>query len=142
MPVQPFEECNIQDAYRSIQTFFNHYILRDAVYWLESILRAATTPAIWKKEDPAQLLLYMELLQELIAAALEIHYSYSIRDDALLTRDNRTGILLQEHFVSNNSASIHGIVFRAALAYSNTTIRIKQLKSLLPAWQYRNGKYL
>jgi hypothetical protein len=103
MPTQPFEESNIQYAYRSIHTFFNHFMVGDAVCWLESILRAATTLRIWKKEDPAQLLLYMELLQELIAAAMEIHYSHSIREDAILKKDHQTGMLLQEHFVSNNS---------------------------------------
>jgi hypothetical protein len=45
----------------------------------------------------------MELLQELIAAAMEIHYSHSIREDAILKKDHQTGMLLQEHFVSNNS---------------------------------------
>ena len=102
MPAQPFEESNIQYAYRSIHTFFNHFMIGDAVSWLESILRAATTPAIWKKEDPAQLLLYMELLEELIVAGSEIHYNHSIREEAILKKDDQTGILLQEHFVSNN----------------------------------------
>jgi hypothetical protein len=103
MPEQPFEESNIQYAYRSIRTFFNHFILSDAVSHLESILRAATSFKLWKKEDPAQLLLYMGLLQELIVAALEIYYSHSIREDAIIKKGNDTGILLQQHFASNNS---------------------------------------
>ena len=102
MPSQPFEESNIQYAYRSIHTFFNHFMVADAVCWLESILRAATTPAIWKKEDPAQLLLYMELLEELIMAGSEIHYNHSIREEGILKKDDQTDILLQEHFASNN----------------------------------------
>ena len=102
MQAQPFEESNIQYAYRSIHTFFNHFMIGDAVSWLESILRAATTLVIWKKEDPAQLLLYMELLEELIVAGSEIHYNHSIREEAILKKDDQTGILLQEHFVSNN----------------------------------------
>jgi hypothetical protein len=102
MPAQLFEDSNIQYAYRSIHTFFNHFMVSHAVSYLESIFRAATTLTIWKKEDPAQLLLYMELLQELIVAALEIYYSHYIREDAIIKKDNETGTLLQEHSLSNN----------------------------------------
>jgi hypothetical protein len=140
MPTQPFEESNIQDAYGSIHTFFNHYIVRDAVYWLESILRAATTPAIWKKEDPAQLLLYMELLQELIAAALEIYYSYSMRDDAILASDDRTGTLLQQHFVSNNSQCNAWNCFPRSLSkqqYYNPYKAIKKFATCLAAHEWK-----
>jgi hypothetical protein len=102
MPTQPFEAFNIRYAYRSIHTFFNHFMVSDAVSHLESILRAATSFKLWRKGDPAQLLLYMEMLQELIAAALEIYYSQSTREDGIIQKGNETGILLQQHFVSNN----------------------------------------
>ena len=47
MPSQPFEESKIQNAYRSMHTFFNHFMISDAVNWLEGILRAATTPLLF-----------------------------------------------------------------------------------------------
>lgn len=47
MQAQPFKESNIQYAYRNIHIFYNHFMVSDAVCWLEGILRAATMPALF-----------------------------------------------------------------------------------------------
>src|SRR5258708_22601774 len=130
MPQQPFEQSNIQYAYRSIRTFFNNFMVSDAVSHLESILRAATSFKLWRKEDPAQLLLYMEMLQELIAAALEIYYSQSIREDAIIKKGNETGILLQQHFVKNESDSNSWNCFPRSLTLQQYYNPYKAIKKL------------
>ena len=130
MPAQPFEQSNIQYAYRSIYTFFKHFTVSDAILYLESILRASTSLKLWKKEDPAQLLLYMELLQELIAAALEIYYSHFIREDAIIKKDNETGILLQQHFVNNDSDCNSWNCFPRSLTLQQNYNPYKEFKKL------------
>jgi len=139
MPEQPFEEFNIQYAYRSIRTFFYHFKVSDAVSYLEIILRAATSFKLWTKEEPAQLLLYMEMLQELIAAALEIYYGHSIRKDAIIKQDNETGILLQQYFVNNASDCNRWNCFPRSLTlqqYYNPYKAIKKLAKYMSVQEW------
>ena len=134
------KQFNIQYAYRSIHTFFNHFMVSDAVSHLESILRAATSFKVWKKEDSTQLLLYMELLQQLIVAALEIYYSQSVREDAIIKQDNETGILLQQHFVSSNGDCNTWNCFPRSLTlqqYYNPYKAIKKLAKYMSVQEWK-----
>ena len=134
-----FEDTGIHDAYKCIRSFFNHFGLSDAISYLESTLQAATTYKIWKKEDPAQLLLYMELLQELIAAALDIYYSQSVREDAVIKKDNGTGILLPQHFVNGKSECNSWNCFPRSLTlqqYYNPYKAIKKLAKYMAVQEW------
>jgi len=54
MPAHNLEDKDTQYAYQCIRSFFDHFVIDDAVSWLESIIKAATSKKIWKKEAPAQ----------------------------------------------------------------------------------------
>jgi hypothetical protein len=82
----------------------------------------------------------MELLQELIDAALEIYYSHSIREDAIMKQDNETGILLQQHFVSNDSDCNTWNCFPRSLTlqqYYNPYKAIKKLAKYMSVQQWK-----
>ncbi len=78
-----FEDKEIQYAYCSIHDFFDSFGL-SAMSHTESMLKAAISYKVWKKADPSRLLLLAEKLEELIVAALTIHYSGAIRESAIL----------------------------------------------------------
>jgi len=100
MPAYNFEDKDTQYAYECIRSFFDHFVIEDAVSLLESIIKAAASKKIWKKEAPAQLLLYMQLLEELITAAFEITGSCAIRKNAIIANDSGEAAPAPKDYVS------------------------------------------
>jgi len=100
MPAHDFEDKDTQYAYQCIRSFFDHFVIDDAVSLLESIIKAAASKKIWKKEAPAQLLLYMQLLEELITAAFEITGSCAIRKNAIIANDSGEAAPAPKDYVS------------------------------------------
>jgi hypothetical protein len=101
MPAYNFEDKDTQYAYECIRSFFDHFVIDDAVGRLESIIKAATSKKIWKKEAPAQMLLYMQLLEELITAAFEITESCSKRENAIIANDSEETAPAHGDYVSH-----------------------------------------
>ena len=114
--------------------------MKDAVAYLETILKAATANKIWKREDPAQLLVYMQLLEELVTAAFEIEENCSRREDAIIAGDREAGPLVDAHYVSQYSTSTSWNCFPRSLKlkqYHNPYKAIKKFAkhSTLLQWK-------
>ena len=101
MPAYNFEDKDTQYAYECIRSFFDHFVIEDAVSRLESIIKAAASKKIWKKEAPAQMLLYMQLLGELITAAFEITENCSKREIAIIKNDSEDAAPAPGDYVSH-----------------------------------------
>ena len=140
MPAYDFEDKDTQYAYQCIRSFFDHFVIDDAVSWLESIIKAATSKKIWKKEAPAQMLLYMQLLEELITAAFEITESYSRRENAIIANDREDAAPAHEDYVSHYRGCNPWSCFPRSLTikqYRNPYKTIKKFTryASLPQWK-------
>ncbi|GAB2831018.1 hypothetical protein [Ferruginibacter profundus] len=78
------EDKAIQFACSTIHDFFDCYVLEDATWYWETIIKAAASTKPWKKEAPYHLLLFMEKLQELCTAAIAISKEYTIQEAAII----------------------------------------------------------
>lgn len=74
-------------AYLTIRDFFDIYILEDALSFLHSMLKAASTNKIWKKSYPYSVVYYIQHLDNLATAAFHIHQNYAQRDAAIINKD-------------------------------------------------------
>ena len=139
MPAYNFEDKDTQYAYQCIRSFFDHFVIDDAVSWLESIIKAAASKKIWKKEAPAQMLLYMQLLEELITAAFEITGSCSKRENAIIANDTGEAAPAHGDYVSHYRGCNPWSCFPRSLnikQYRNPYKAIKKFTryATLPQW--------
>jgi hypothetical protein len=140
MPAYNFEDKDTQYAYECIRSFFDHFVIDDAVSWLESIIKAATRKKIWKKEVPAQMLLYMRLLEELITAAFEITESCTIGENAIIANDSEEASPAHVDYVSHYRGCNSWSCFPRSLTlkqYCNPYKAIKKFTryATLPQWK-------
>ena len=77
------EDNDVHYAYQGIHHFFDVYSLPCALQYMESALRAATSVGIWKKEEPFNLLYYMEQTDTLCSAVFSIFYNHAERPGAI-----------------------------------------------------------
>ncbi len=140
MPAYDFEDKDTQYAYECIRSFFDHFVIDDAVSWLESIIKAAAGKKIWKKEAPAQMLLYMKLLEALITAAFEITESCSKREIAIIANDSEEAAPAPGDYVSHYRDCNPWSCFPRSLTikqYRNPYKAIKKFTryATLPQWK-------
>ncbi len=72
-----------QNAGKGIHRFFDVYRLPTAVAYIENILEAATLPTVWKHEAPANVLCFMENMEQLFTAVYPWHNNYKTSDEAI-----------------------------------------------------------
>lgn len=84
MATHALENSDIHYAYESVDNFFCNFGLSEGRCQIESILKAAVDDSIYKKENPAYLLCYMKMLEELCSAAFVIYHSDITRAGTIL----------------------------------------------------------
>jgi hypothetical protein len=97
------EEKNVYYAYNTIHTFFNNFGFREAQKQIDDVLFAADSCCIAKQGDPADVLYFMEELEELCAAAFVIYFSGYLRMEAVLEpgENGDPDISELQHFASH-----------------------------------------
>ena len=91
-------------AYHSIHDFFDIYILEDALLFIQTICKAASTKKIWKKGYPYSVLHYLKHLKTLIDSAYYICHEHAQREEAIIPREPQTekpGIELLQASINN-----------------------------------------
>jgi len=101
MPDHPFEDAATHYAYSGIHNFFDVFGLEPALEYTDSLLQAATSPKVWKKEAPSNLLFYTEKLKGLCMAVFTINDSYAERKEAILAdpENDVPDIFVTENFI-------------------------------------------
>ena len=96
-----FEDKNTYYAYGSINDFFGNFGLSGGRSEIESILKAAVDDSIYKKENPAYLLSYMKMLEDLCSAAFVIHHSDITRAGIILEapENNEPNMSVEKYFL-------------------------------------------
>ena len=94
------EDADVQFACHCLNSFFDAFGLEHAVQFIETAFIAATTAGIWKEEDPAGLLYFMERLDVLCTAVFAIHFNQAVMEDAIIIapEDGVLDITVQQHY--------------------------------------------
>ncbi len=98
-----FENKEKLYAYLTIQDFFDTYSLEDALSFLFSILKAASTKKIWKKNYPFSVIHYIQQIEKITAAVFYIHENFAQRNAAIIKKDKRAVSPGIELLQGNNS---------------------------------------
>jgi hypothetical protein len=90
MNTQFSEDKEKHFAYHTIHDFFDIYIMEDALHFLQTILKAASTGKVWGKGYPFSAIYYMQQLEKLCNAAFYINENHAQRGAAVIEEDQRT----------------------------------------------------
>jgi hypothetical protein len=92
-------------AFGVIREFFNSYGFSDALKQLDSILNAACSDKVWKKEVPANLLYFMDGLAALCEAAFVLYGQPEACGHAVIAvpETGEPDLLQLQHFISKHS---------------------------------------
>lgn len=142
MSTDIYDERDVHYAYDSIDNFFYNFELPDSRCEIESILTAALSDTIYKKERPAHLLYFMDMLEKLCSAAFVIHYSDSKRRGTILEgpEKDEPDMSAQENFLEKEYSDTVWQYFPRSLTarqYHNPYRAIKKFCKFMvqPEWQ-------
>lgn len=80
-------EYDMQYAVNGIHRFFDVYRLPIAIAYIEGILEAATLPKVWRHDVPANLVCFMENMEQLFTAAYILHNNHAVNNVAMTGAD-------------------------------------------------------
>ncbi len=103
-----YEDKDTAYAYRVIHDFFDALGFTTAKAFLERILHTASARYSWKKDNPYDVVYFMQTLTKLAKAAYVIHTPYAIRKEAIIAPPERNAppdISITENYVIGH---VHG----------------------------------
>lgn len=129
---------DMQNADQGLHRFFDVYRLPVAIAYTESILEAATLPKVWRQEPPANVLCFMEHMEQLFTAAGTLLNSYATNDEAI-TATGVPGIITAGSTTGSPKGHAWDYFPRSLTAkqYNNPLSAISQCCSYMPeaAWK-------